>query len=274
MNHKFNMFSDWSEVTSGERNQLVFEHLNKSYGAFNIRTNYDRTLLKSLFPVLLAILFVSGLSFFPTTIKPVSIIPDTPPVLQDLPPVELPKTIPPDPPRSPISTPEKPAVLSPPIITSDSILPDDDKPFPAPSTGRSTGNPDDSNDTYLNASHGGDVINAPKPPIDTVYEDVMVKPEFPGGDKELFKFLRSNTRIPESIINSGPVNEKIGVVFIVDKDGSVTSASLHLGGSKYSELNKEAIRVINKMPRWEPGKQHGNNVKVRMILPFRFEVKN
>jgi protein TonB len=64
----------------------------------------------------------------------------------------------------------------------------------------------------------------------------------------------------------------VGISFVIGKDGSVTDINLYRG-TIYSQLNNEAMRVITKMPKWEPGRQNGKPVKVRMILPIRFELK-
>ena len=60
-------------------------------------------------------------------------------------------------------------------------------------------------------------------------------------------------------------------MFIVDKDGELKDISVHQG-TKSSELNNEVLRVIKKMPRWEPGEQNGKPVRVKLILPIRFDV--
>lgn len=278
MNNKTKMFSNWSEVTSGERNQLVFENLNKSYGAYEIRNNYDKTLLKALFLIVITTLFIFGLSLFSSNIKPIIIIPDTPAIQIDPPIFELPTT-------PPIFNPDilpngakKPNTFSQPVVINDSIIPQDSTaPLLTSNTNVSTGGPGDHNDPEAGPTSSRPDPAKANPEIspDSVFQFPDVRPQFPGGDKELMRFLTSNTRIPESLIGNGKgLSEKLGVMFIIDRDGSITSASTLKGGCQYAELNKEAIRVINKMPKWEPGKQNGNAVKVRMILPFRFEVKN
>lgn len=77
MNNKSEMFSSWSEVTSGERNRLVFEKLNKTYGAYQIRVNYDTTLLKAFSSTLLIASLLTGLFFLSPKIEPPLVVPDT-----------------------------------------------------------------------------------------------------------------------------------------------------------------------------------------------------
>lgn len=160
-----------------------------------------------------------------------------------------------------------------PVVTDDSEKDEPKITVVNPNNNPVKGNSNDtaSGDPLFISTGGGEKILGLPP--DTVLDFVQERPEFPGGDAGLLRFLQSNTHIPEPIKEIGRISEKVGVVFVVNKDGSVTSASIIQGGSKFTELNKEALRVINKMPKWEPGRQNGNAVKVRMILPIRFEVK-
>lgn len=268
------LFSDWSEVTSGERNEIVFEFLHKTYGAYQIRTHYDRTLLKAFSATALMIvlfsvyIFISGhFSSVETKIE----IPINDTELRAL--LEKEKIIIPDEPKIKVTSSPKTNQNTEPIITDDSEK-DDRQIIPAnPTNTASNGNKKDSlgDDPFFIPTGGGEKILGL--PIDTILDFVQERPEFPGGDAELMRYLKNTAHIPEVIKEIGKVSEKVGVVFVVDKDGSVTSASIIQGGSKFTELNKEALRVINKMPKWQPGRQNGNAVKVRMILPIRFEVK-
>lgn len=274
MKTKTKLFSDWSEVTSGERNEIVFERLNKTYGAYEIRTNYENTLLKAfsattLFIVLLSLLlFISG--YFNAAEIKIDIPIDNTELRSVL---EKEKINIPDEPKIKIASSPKTNQNTEPEVKDDSEK--DEQRIIPPNTNNSSsnGNQKDSLGTdppFIPTGGGEKVLGLP---LDTILDFVQEKPEFPGGDEGLFRFLQSNTHIPEPIKEIGRVSEKVGVVFIVDKEGSVTSASIIQGGSKFAELNKEALRVVNKMPKWEPGRQNGNAVKVRMILPIRFEVK-
>ena len=81
--------------------------------------------------------------------------------------------------------------------------------------------------------------------------------------------------LQDSLINpsSNGCHGRVFVEFIVEKDGTLNNLRVVKGISdcpEYSEYNKEAIRVILYMPKWNPGKQAGNNVRVRIILPVEF----
>ena len=114
---------------------------------------------------------------------------------------------------------------------------------------------------------------------DPVYEDpvyelkaIQEQPSFPGGDGELFKFLRENIVYPQYEKQKG-IQGKVFVTYVIDKDGSVTNVELYKGIKDGAGLEKEALRVISLMPKWKPGKQNGKYVKVRYILPIFFQLQ-
>lgn len=103
--------------------------------------------------------------------------------------------------------------------------------------------------------------------IFTIVEDM---PTFPGGETELFKFLGKNLKYP-AIAQDAGVSGTVYVNFMVDKDGKVKNAKVVRG--IHSACDKEALRVVNKMPAWRPGKQRGKAVRVSYNLPIRFTLK-
>ena len=270
-----NLFSQsWSEVTSGERNNLVFEQLNKNYGAYQIRVNYDRTLIIVFSSIGLLTLLLSALLMFAGSgAVPAIKIPVLDPGIftqQRITEIFIPKT--PEAPKIP-SSPKTNNVLVP-EVGKDSAQTDPENIIPKNNNNTATGAPCDTCDQ----EHGlipsgpgtGPVTKEPEKVFGLDGVDVM--PEFPGGAAEMYRFLGASAHIPEVITEMGNIREKVGVEFTIDKDGSITDVTLSKS-SKFEELNAEALRVVKKMPNWQPGKQHGNPVKVRLIIPLRFEVK-
>jgi len=92
-------------------------------------------------------------------------------------------------------------------------------------------------------------------------------PEFPGGEKALLNFLSQNVRYPSIAAESG-IKGKVIVNFIVNTDGSICGVKLLR--SIDQSLDKEALRVVNSMPRWKPGKQSGKLVRVSYSVPINF----
>ena len=93
------------------------------------------------------------------------------------------------------------------------------------------------------------------------------KPEFPGGQAAMFKFIAEHTKYPEIAKENG-ITGKVFVQFVIDKDGSVTDVKVIRGVDPY--LDKEAVRVVKSMPKWKPGSQRGKPVKVSFQLPINF----
>jgi TonB family protein len=102
---------------------------------------------------------------------------------------------------------------------------------------------------------------------DDVFTLVEVQPGFLGGEEERIKFLRANMHYPETAKDNW-IQGKVFVSFIVEKDGSLSDVMIlkGIGGG----CDEEAVRVVKKMPRWIPGTQRGEAVRVRFILPIKF----
>lgn len=118
-----------------------------------------------------------------------------------------------------------------------------------------------------------DVREVPIEKIATRNEVFMVvehMPEFPGGMKEFMNFLNSNIKYPETAIKKS-IQGRVIVQFIVEKDGTPTEFKILR--SVDSDLDKEALRVLNKMPKWKPGIQRGQAVRVKYTVPVTFKLQ-
>ena len=100
-----------------------------------------------------------------------------------------------------------------------------------------------------------------------VFMVVEQQPEFAGGYDAMKAFLRDNIRYPEDAQKQG-VDGTVYVSMIINEDGSVTDVKLLRGVS--ASIDAEAVRVVKMMPPWTPGKQNGQNVKVRFNIPIKF----
>ncbi len=100
------------------------------------------------------------------------------------------------------------------------------------------------------------------------FDYVEVKPEFPGGRPSMINYINQHRRYPAEAYARG-VEGRVTYSFVVNTDGSVSNITV-LRGVEPS-LNREAIRIISKMPSWSPGKISGQPVPVRVIcaVPFR-----
>lgn len=107
----------------------------------------------------------------------------------------------------------------------------------------------------------------PEAEIFTVVEEM---PAFNGGIEELYKFLANNIKYPQQA-KDAQIKGRVFVNFVVEKDGEVTNVNVlrGIGGG----CDEEAIRVVSSMPRWKPGTQRGENVRVSYNLPIKFSLK-
>lgn len=95
-------------------------------------------------------------------------------------------------------------------------------------------------------------------------------PSFPGGDAKLREWIKKNMKYPSYAKNNG-IEGQVLVVFIVEKDGSISNAEVSCGVDP--SLDQEALRIVNKMPKWKPGTQNGVAMRVKYRLPITFTLK-
>ena len=100
-------------------------------------------------------------------------------------------------------------------------------------------------------------------------EIIETMPEYPGGMGELMKFMQRNVRYPKEAQEQGKQG-RVVVQFVVEKDGSITDAKI--AKSVDPQLDAEALRVVNAMPNWTPGKQRGKEVRTYFTIPVTFRL--
>ena len=98
---------------------------------------------------------------------------------------------------------------------------------------------------------------------------VEQKPVFPGGQKALMEFLKSNLVYPKAARDSS-IQGRVMVKFTVEKDGSITDVEVVRG--VHPALDEEAVRVVSMMPKWKPGTQMGDTVRTKFTLPVLFKI--
>lgn len=109
------------------------------------------------------------------------------------------------------------------------------------------------------------------PEEQTIFEVVEQMPEFPnGGMAGLMQYLSKNIKYP-TIAQENGTQGRVTVQFVVNKDGSIVDAKVLRGVDPY--LDKEALRVINSMPKWKPGMQRGKPVRVKYTVPVMFRLQ-
>lgn len=103
-----------------------------------------------------------------------------------------------------------------------------------------------------------------------IYLVVEQMPEFPSGQQAMMKFISENLEYPVAAQENG-IEGRVVCSFVVNKDGSIVDVvTVRSSGDRY--LDQEAIRVIQSMPKWTPGKQKGQPVRVKYTIPINFRL--
>ncbi len=165
----------------------------------------------------------------------------------------------------PITRPEQPPPPPPPEPSQELIIVDDDVELDEEFT------IDIDADVFTEVQEFTPIVFEEEEAIDeevifTVVED---QPEFPGGEAARQKFLEDNLRYPQMAREAG-IQGTVFITFVVERDGSVTDVRVirGIGGG----CDEEAVRVVRMMPRWEPGRQRGQPVRVQFNMPIRFRL--
>ena len=103
-----------------------------------------------------------------------------------------------------------------------------------------------------------------------VFDVVEQMPSFPGGNSALMAYLNSNVKYPVVAQENG-VQGRVVISFVVERDGSITD--VQVVKSVDPSLDREAARVVRSMPRWNPGKQNGQAVRVKYDVPVSFRLQ-
>ena len=106
---------------------------------------------------------------------------------------------------------------------------------------------------------------------DVIFIEVESKPEFPGGQQALLKFINNNKKYP-SILQENGIQGSVICQFVVEKDGSISNIQVNRSSGEPS-FDREAIRVMKLMPKWKPGKQRGKPVRVKCTVPVNFRLQ-
>jgi TonB family protein len=112
--------------------------------------------------------------------------------------------------------------------------------------------------------------NQEKDSEELIFTVVEQMPEYPGGQEKMLEFLSENLKYPDSAKESG-IQGSVYVSFEVRKDGRISDVKVlkGIGGG----CDEEAIRLVNLMPHWKPGRQNGKTVKTRFTMPVNFKLQ-
>lgn len=255
---------------------ILFEHRNKAYGAYALRRSYD----KRLWTALAAAMMMAGLAIVLLQLKPGK----EPLVLRQdkegivirqyvVPVKKIEKPVKPKEPVRAKALVKKTAQVK--YTSTIDIRKDEDVKAPVASVddlaGKKTG------DENIAGKPDEAVVNLPEPPGDgvslkspeaavPVFVPLEREPAFPGGADALHRFLSRYLQTPGELDEGERVMVKVR--FKVAADGYVTNFEIAESGGK--EFDEEVLRVVKKMPRWEPAFQNGIHVPVTFMIPVTF----
>jgi protein TonB len=255
------------DVITAQMDEIVFEHRNKSYGAYFLRKIYNKHLARAMFistAILLAGLAYPLVSSY--NIVRARYIPNEGGAVfspTDTPPAEIPL---PPPPPAPTADLEKRIRFVPPVVVNADVAESEGLP---------------SQDFLNNIPNEipGDITEEPveikKEEVlqieDTAPPEIFVQemPEFPGGEGEMQRFLSDNIQYPADASQNG-IQGTVYAQFVVDSKGNITDVKIlrGIGGG----CDEEASRIIKMMPKWHPGRQNGKTVRVLFNMPIIFKL--
>lgn len=260
-------------------NDIVFEHRNKDYGAYELRTKYSQNLNRALWIGVgfFGLMLLTNFIFAREGEKSEQII-SVDLTAQDiidepLPELEKPTDI--EPPK-PIEQVKTIAFLIPEVVEDTDIETPPPTPDEMENAVISNKTQDGIETNEIAAEPPTEVKSAEKaivelPEDNTPFTTVEVQPSFMGGNSEMYKFLGKNLKYPTAAQRAN-IQGKVFLSFIVEKDGSITDIET-LKGIGFG-CDEEAMRVVKLMPKWIAGKQNGRNVRVKFTIPVFFKLND
>jgi len=249
---------------------IVFLNRNQAYGAYQLRKERARNSILGLLITIGVCGVLIGSSFIDFSFlksKPKEETIETTVTLAEPPPLKDETPPPPPPPPPP---PVRPTVKFLEMVAKkDEEVKKDDEPVKV----EEIKNQEISTETH----EGKDDAPAVVEPVITsapiveskVFQVVEQMPEFPGGEEALMKFIQNNINYPD-MERENDIQGRVVVGFVVNEDGSLSDIAVKKGVS--SGIDKEAVRVVRKLPNFKPGKQQGKSVRVSYVLPIMFKL--
>lgn len=266
---------------------IVFEHRNKEYGAYYLRKNYKSYLTRAfVYGTGLFVLIFGGAYTYTNVIVPnlpkdnlkeVEI--DMSKLKEEKKVEEKKLDIPPPPPPPPKQEQQEVATIKflPPEPKKDEeVVIETPPPAQNEIDTKKISNVNKEGSEDVGAISIADdqpevveIVKVEKPVEEEIFTAVEQQPDFPGGQSAMYKFLGENIKYPAAAQRAN-VSGRVFVKFVVEKDGSIGAVEV-LKGIGFG-CDEEAIRVIKSMPKWNPGRQNGKNVRVFYNMPVVYKL--
>ncbi len=257
------------KVYTAPMDEIVFEHRNKTYGAYILRKLYNKNMNKALLlaiAILLAGLAYPLVSSYYAQKRAKYIEKEANAEFMDMnkPKEEAPP--PPPPPPPPPAALEQKVKFVAPVVTTEEVVEDADI-FNQDELAQTANVAVDVEEVSVSDVKEEVIEVEETKPVFTIVEEM---PSFPGGEGERNKFLAENIVYPQQATENG-IQGTVYVSFVVDSRGNVTDVKIlrGIGGG----CDEEALRVVKMMPKWHPGKQNGKQVRVLFNMPIYFKLQ-
>lgn len=264
------MLKSWNNVTLEERNNLVFAGRNQNYGAYELRSNYNKRITFIVGGVMLFSVVLLGVKKFidrPKEEKVEEVLKVEQIDLTPPPPVEEQPPPPPPPPPPPMVEMVK---FTPPVIKDDAVEEEPQKlQEEVKETNVGTVDQEGDKDIVAPPTEVAGPAETAAPEIFTIVEE---QAEFPGGTAAMMKYMRDNTVYPAMAREAG-ISGKAFLKFVVNENGDISNVEILKGVPGCPECDREAIRVVKSMPKWKAAKMTGRSVKCYFNLPFSFKIQ-
>ncbi len=263
-------------------NEIVFEHRNKNYGAFQLRKEQDANLLTGFFITSVILTLIVGCIYINYLRQAPALIDRN---FKDLNERVL-EFVSPATPEMPLETPSK-KMTAPPSGRND-LNKEDLPPTPDPDFKKDEKKDDKKeNSDTLAFNTQGQGNKGPVVPVEgsekgtekgsgtgntlpEIKDFAEIMPEFPGGIEKMYAYLGKNLRYPQRL-RSDRISGTVFVAFVVNSDGKI--GDIEILQTPDPGFNDEVVRVIGKMPVWKPGLQSGQPVSVRFKMPVKFTIR-
>jgi protein TonB len=264
------MFKSWNNITLDERNNIVFEGRNQNYGAYELRSTYNRRVTYIIGGMIVFSLVLLGAKKFadrPETEKVEEVLKVEQIDLTPPPPIEEQPPPPPPPPPPPMVEMVK---FTPPVIKDDAVEEEPQKlQEEVKETNVGTKDQEGEKDIVAPPTEEAGPAEPAAPEIFTIVEE---QAEFPGGAASMMKYIRDNIVYPPTAREAG-ISGKCFLKFVVNETGTISNVEILKGVPGCPDCDREAIRVVKSMPSWKPAKMTGRAVKCYFNLPINFKIQ-
>lgn len=249
---------------------IVFEYRNKAYGAYQLRKETGRNLKGAM---LIAVLLTSAFSAYSLTDKKIEVVEEKPLIYRTIDVVklvpELPKIELPKPPVQEVIH-QASIDYTEYVVKEDKLVTEEKVPTIEEIKGKVIS-------TITSEGPKGDIPIITQPKLELkpeIKKDEILKfaeqmPEFNGGYLAMQTWIQSKVRYP-SYAKSVGTEGTVYVEFVINTDGSISNVSIARGIG--SGCDEEALRAVESMPKWFPGKQNGTAVRVKTTIPIKFQI--